>query len=165
VTNNEPIRVSTMESVLALLAFFDEVGANLDTYTQMVRLRPMDVASDDEFRQWIQRAGPGWAGMTYRSSDGSMKAIALPVEDVGPDTTRLLPFVEVHQAMSVRWLTTVWRTRQLLLAADWAWSNDLIVPAAASARGSIGWVKSSTATYNSSEGASFDNALTAIRNS
>ena len=129
------MRVSTMESVLALLAFFDEVGADLDTYTQMVRLRPMDVRSGEEFRQWIQRAGPGWSGMTYRSSDGSMKAIALPVEDVGPDTTSLLPFVEVHQAMVVWWLTTVWRARQLLLAAEWAWSNDLIVPAAASARG------------------------------
>ncbi|RYP84334.1 hypothetical protein EKO23_15965 [Nocardioides guangzhouensis] len=121
-----------------LLEFYDEVDATLNTYTQMARMRPIDTTSAAAFANWLRPftdEGEHWSYLTYRSKTGVLRAITMPTTDIGPSTKVLFPFVEVHQTMSVWWLTAAWRSRQLLVTADWTLNQDLIVPAAACARG------------------------------
>lgn len=123
-----------------LLKFYDEVGAGLDAHTQMARMRPIDTPSLAAFASWLRPFtddGENWSYLTYRKADGSLQAISMPTTDIGPATKLLFPFLEVHQTMSVWWLTAAWRSRQLLLTADWTLAQDLIVPAAACARGLV----------------------------
>ena len=130
--------IARARAVDELLAFYDSVDVTLETYTQLARMRPLDTTSGAAFASWLRPfkdQDEDWSYWTYRTSAGSLKAIAMPTTNVGPETRRLFPFVEVHQTMSVWWLTAAWRARQLLLAADWTSQHDLVVPAAACARG------------------------------
>ena len=123
-----------------LLDFYDSVDATLDTFTQATRMRPLDVTSTAAFTSWLRPftdEGENWSYSTYRMKDGALRAIAIPTTDIGPSTRTLFPFVELHQLMSVWWLMAAWRTRQLLLTAEWALAKDLVVPAAACARGLV----------------------------
>lgn len=132
--------VALAEANAALLGFLDQVNATLDSHTQLVRLRLVPVTTDAAFKQWLQtyiESEELWSYVTVVNDDGSRVAMAVPTTDIGPQTTQLFAFTEIHQLMVVWWLTAAWRARQFLSAAETLTTSGLIVAAAACVRGLV----------------------------
>lgn len=138
--NDSDSELQLVEATDALLAFLDGVDATLDTHTQMMRMARLETTSAKAFEQWLglfTDPSEHWSYATMTVDDGSRRAIAMPTTNIGPETSQLFAFVEIHQAMVVWWLTAAWRSRQLIEASRMLSKQQLMVPAAACARGLV----------------------------
>jgi hypothetical protein len=125
------------EAVNGLVSFLDGVDATRDTHTQMTMVANLETSSAQAFARRIEQfAEPDehWSLATIIVGDGSRRGIAAPTTDIGPDTEQFFAFVEVHQLMVAWWLTTAWRTRELVDAWRLLAQGNLLIPAAACSR-------------------------------
>lgn len=122
-----------------LLSFLDAVGATEDTGTLGVRLAARRIPSAEAFQHWLEREtrGETWSYATTVDNEGTRMGYALPTPSSGPPTAeRVLgfPFVEVHSLLVAWWLTTAWRSRQLVTASQALSEQSQIIAAASCVR-------------------------------
>lgn len=122
------------EAEARLISFLDSVGATEDTWTVAVRLIPHRISSPEKFAEWLNRKvekDRTWAIATTVDSERGLLGYALPVAQWRPEEALSFLFVEIHTLLVAWWLTTAWRTRQLVRAAiELAHADDMVSAAA-----------------------------------
>jgi hypothetical protein len=99
----------------------DELGADDDAWTTVIRLQAIETRSKEQFADTLQSnidPKQSWAMLTARvGPDGKQFGLAMPVSKWSTEDALLFPFVEIHTLLIAWWLGTVWRTRQLMRAS------------------------------------------------